>query len=208
MPRLERSMDVEVTAETPRIVAQSGESVIPSPPAVEQAPGTVLGARGQNNVMMDGIAAVDTAPMHARIGAQQMVQFGAPRVFTPLRNAGEPQRVAAIPSPASSAQWRILAAGGVERSLNNGQSWIGIPIDPSLEIIAGSAPAARVCWLVSRSGVVLRTTNADVFERTSAIPTTNPVSVIGVDADQATVVAEDGRVFTTSDAGATWRQAP
>ncbi len=69
---------------------------------------------------------------------------------------------------------------------------------------AGSAPSASVCWVVGREGVVVRTTDGSRWTRLPFPNTADLVGVTASSADAATVVAADGRTFSTADGGATW----
>jgi hypothetical protein len=124
--------------------------------------------------------------------------------------AGSQGRAAAGPAgaaPSIAVRWRILPSGDVERSLRGSTTWDRIAIDPPAFIYAGDAPTFRICWLVGRGGVVLRTTDGLHFERLNVPNAADLVSVRAVDADRATVTTTDGRTFATADGGLTW-QAP
>jgi len=73
-----------------------------------------------------------------------------------------------------------------------------------LELLAGSAPSATVCWMVGRDAAVIVTTDG---ERWTTRPFSERVDLIAVeaaDARSATVTTRDGRRFFTLDGGATW----
>jgi photosystem II stability/assembly factor-like uncharacterized protein len=73
------------------------------------------------------------------------------------------------------------------------------------ELLAGSAPAAGVCWLVGRGGVVLRTINAGGTWEPAASPVSQDlVSVTASSALEATVQTAGGQRFATADGGRTW----
>ena len=152
----------------------------PPAPAVASAapivaPATILGGRGQGNVMMDGISAMD-----ARAGVP---------VF----------------APGASVQWRVMVGGRVERSINSGATWMPVVFKPPVFVNAAAAPSASVCWLVGQGGFVLLTTDTNRFTSVSFPEPVDLVGVRAVDGRQATVVAADGREFVTNDAGGTWR---
>jgi len=117
--------------------------------------------------------------------------------------AGGRGRGAAAPSV--PMRWRILPSGSVERSPRGSTTWERVTIDPPAFIYAGEAPTSRVCWLVGRDGVVLRTTDAQHFERLNVPDAANLVSVRALDADRATVTTIDGRTFSTIDGGRSWQ---
>jgi photosystem II stability/assembly factor-like uncharacterized protein len=63
-----------------------------------------------------------------------------------------------------------------------------------------------VCWFVGGNGLVLLTTDGTRFTRIAFPVQTDLTGVTAIDARTATVVAVDGRTFSTGDGGATWRQ--
>ena len=80
-----------------------------------------------------------------------------------------------------------------------------VVINPPARITAGAAPLGSTCWLVGRDAAVFSTTNGVLFTR---VPFPEPVDLIGVRATaalRATVTTADGRTFTTTDGGLSWR---
>jgi hypothetical protein len=104
----------------------------------------------------------------------------------------------------ATTRWRISATG-LERSTDSGVTWDSIATGVSSSLSAIAAPSTTVCWVVGRIGVVLRTTDGRNFSRVTFPEITDLSSVQASDARSATVTTLDGRVFTTSDGGATWR---
>jgi hypothetical protein len=102
-------------------------------------------------------------------------------------------------------RWRVRSATVVERSTDEGVSWEALTIDPPATITAGVAPTPVVCWLAGRGGVVLRLADGQHFERVSLPEPADIKSITAAGALQATVTTVDGRVFVTTDGGATWR---
>jgi Photosynthesis system II assembly factor YCF48 len=110
-----------------------------------------------------------------------------------------------IVSPDPAIRWRILGAA-VQHSSNGGSTWEAAPVGIAAEMTAGAAPAATVCWLVGRNGVVLLTTDGRTWRRVPFPEMTDLSAVRAVDAGGrvASVSTTDGRTFVTTDAGATW----
>ncbi len=108
-----------------------------------------------------------------------------------------------IVSPDPMIRWRIAGAL-VERSTNGGSSWVPVPTGVRAELTAGAAPAASVCWLVGRGGVVLLTIDGRGWRRVAFPEMTDLSAIEARDARTASVSAADGRVFVTSDGGVTW----
>lgn len=108
---------------------------------------------------------------------------------------------------ADALWWQIHPDGRVSRS-TDGVTWATLSIEPAAFITAGSAPSPGVCWLVGRAGVVLRSIDGATFERR---PFPEAVTLTGVQAQDATraiVTTADGRAFTTTDGGGSWRLGP
>lgn len=105
-------------------------------------------------------------------------------------------------------RWRLMPDGRLARSADDGATWSVVAFDSPISIAAASAPSALVCWVVDSNGVVWRSTDGATFQRTPASVDALLVSVHATDAVQATVVADDGRVFITTDGGARWRELP
>ena len=105
------------------------------------------------------------------------------------------------------ARWRIVGGVHVERSMDAGATWTALRIEPALttSLRAGVATSQSNCWLVGREGVVLVTTDGLTFRRVSLPESVQLVSVIATDALRATVTAVDGRMFSTTDGGLTWK---
>jgi hypothetical protein len=165
---------------------------VPAAAAASAAPADATGRRllaagREGSLLMDALAAGSTTPVHARAGT-----LAAP--FSPSAQA--------------AVRWRIQPDGRVERSMDRGQTWVPIDLGAATPITAGSAPAADVCWLVGRDGVVLRSTTGQSFERRPFPGSPALVAVEALDAARATVTTADGTIFTTSDGGATWIVRP
>lgn len=109
--------------------------------------------------------------------------------------------------PAAPTRWRIVGGTHVERSIDAGVTWDLLPIDPALTtpILAGAAASQSVCWLVGSGGVVLVTTDGRTFRRASLSEPIRLVGVVAEDGLRATVLAADGRKFSTVDGGVTWK---
>jgi photosystem II stability/assembly factor-like uncharacterized protein len=72
------------------------------------------------------------------------------------------------------------------------------------DLLAGAAPAPRVCWVVGTAGTVLLTVDGERWERRPFPVAVDLVAVEASSARAATVAARDGRRFATRDAGLTW----
>jgi hypothetical protein len=113
-------------------------------------------------------------------------------------------QVTAAPPP-PPVRWRIFADGSVQRANVGSEQWEAIVIDPPAQLTTGVSPSPTVVWLAGRGGTVFRSTDGRTFTRVSSPAGVDLASVTAVSAVQATVTTADGRTFTTTDAGATWR---
>jgi hypothetical protein len=93
----------------------------------------------------------------------------------------------------------------LERS-GSGDTWSVVPLPSgvSATAIAGGTSAGQAIWLVGRGGLVLRAPEGGQFARVSSPTPVDLLSITAEDARNATVVASDGRRFTTNDGGARW----
>jgi hypothetical protein len=110
----------------------------------------------------------------------------------------------AIASLALTPRWR-LSGTALEHSTDGGSTWSSVATGVTSELTAVSSPSNSVCWVVGRSGVVLKTTDGQNFSRVAFPEITDLSAVQAADAQSAVVTAGNGRVFRTSDGGATWQ---
>jgi hypothetical protein len=109
-----------------------------------------------------------------------------------------------IPTPDPKVFWMIAGPGAIERSENGGAGWKTEYLDTRALIVAGAAPTDKICWLVGANGTILRTTNGAHWKTIRPPAETDFVRVEATDALNATVMAMDGRKFSTADGGKTW----
>ncbi|MFY9530725.1 MAG: YCF48-related protein [Candidatus Acidiferrales bacterium] len=122
-----------------------------------------------------------------------------------LQTLGVRSGEAFISDPEKTILWRVGPAGSIERSDNAGLSWQQQLSRISEDLLAGSAPSAKTCWVVGRAGVVLRTTDGQTWRQLASPTAADLVGVQAQDARQATVKTADGRSFVTADGGKTWQ---
>jgi hypothetical protein len=107
-----------------------------------------------------------------------------------------------VQTPDPKILWMI--AGAIEKSEDGGATWRLEYPETRAQIIAGSAPNVKICWLVGEHGTILRTTNGAHWKSIKPPEETDFVRVEATDALNATVTALDGRRFSTSDGGKSW----
>jgi len=109
-----------------------------------------------------------------------------------------------VTAPDGATRWRFEPGGVIWRSLDGGASWQLQRSGTSVDLLAGSAPAATTCWAVGRNGAVLLTIDGERWEARPFPERVDLVAVEAPDARTATVTTRDGRPFTTRDGGASW----
>jgi photosystem II stability/assembly factor-like uncharacterized protein len=111
-----------------------------------------------------------------------------------------------IASPDGSSQWRIAGGGIVQHSADGGATWQTQATGVNVAIIGGTAPAKSVCWLIgSRATVLLTVNEGRTWQQLNFPVAVDLRSIRATDDKTATVLTADGRTFTTSDGGRTWR---
>ncbi len=107
-------------------------------------------------------------------------------------------------SPDGSSTWRIRRETGIEWSRDAGRTWI--PQNPRVvvQLLALDAVDATTCWIVGRSGMVLRTVDGDRWDRLVFPEAVDLAGIRAESAMSATVTATDGRVYRTTDGGRSW----
>jgi hypothetical protein len=110
-----------------------------------------------------------------------------------------------IVSPDRSVRWRI-SGSVLEHSTDGGSSWDRSPTNIDGQLTSASAPSTSVCWVVGRGGVVLLSTDGRTWRRVAFPEMTDLSAVRATDARTASVSTADGRIFSTSDGGATWER--
>jgi hypothetical protein len=118
-------------------------------------------------------------------------------------------RMSAVPlivqSPNPRIRWRIVAGTNVERSTDGGITWQAQSTGAAVRLTAGAAPSPTTCWLVGAGGVVLVSQDGQAWQRVAFPEAIDLTAILATDGSNATVMAADGRAFSTTDGGKTWR---
>jgi hypothetical protein len=224
-----RAEQFGASVDTPASAAQTSAA----PPATESAP-RPRAARGPNQREASkdakALAAREDANLKAPAAAPALERDAAPAASAsapaPLRadvpaaagsareeSAFAPARQAAkalaaplgIVSPDRNIRWQILPGGGVERSIDGGASWQMQLTGAAVTLTGGAAPTPTICWLVGPGGIVVVSTDGRTWQRVAFPESVDLVAIRASDGTNATVTASDGRTFTTTDGGRTWR---
>lgn len=110
--------------------------------------------------------------------------------------------------PSAVAQWRIGPAGAIERWSDETRLWEAQASGVTADLLAGAALSERLCWVVGREGIILRTTDGVHWEKVTSPAPVDWVGVSARDALQATLTSPSGLRYTTSDGGRNWRALP
>lgn len=138
------------------------------------------------------------------VTVQSKTDRDAAAAASEFRTTASNTRWTHVAVPNSPVRWRFSAAGGVERSNDGGATWTPEQIAASGALTTGSAPAASVCWLAGRGGIVLRFTTQLGWQRFT-LPGSPDVAVINAkDEQRADVMLSDGSRLRTTDGGRTW----
>ncbi len=110
-----------------------------------------------------------------------------------------------IPTPDSSVKYRLAGGGFVERTTDGGATWNGQQVSPNARLIAGSAPSAKVCWIVGRDAAITLTKNGTDWQQVDPPVVTDFVAVTAKNDNTATVTTINGKKYTTTDGGKKWK---
>ena len=110
-----------------------------------------------------------------------------------------------IPTPDSSVKYRLAGGGFVERTTDGGATWNGQQVSQNARLIAGSAPSAKVCWIVGRDAAITLTKNGTDWERVDPPIQADFVAVAAKNDNTATVTTVDGKKYSTTDRGKKWK---
>ena len=168
---------------------------------VQEAPaGSVEeSARVQSRVEADA----DAPPPAARAAAP-LAATGAGRAGAALARAA----TITVALPDGTLRYRLVAGREIQRSDDNGASWQQLFLDDAALLVAGAAPSRDVCWVVGRAGLVWLTTDGRTFRRVAPPSSADITNIRSADGSRATVTQSDGRVFSTTNGGATWVSGP
>jgi hypothetical protein len=200
------SLDREENAVVPRGTSES-VTVESAAPETKGAPVAAMG----------GVVSGQVVPEKANgrkkqeEGARSLVQQAQTQTVYQSRAlalAADSERAAVIHTPDAKVLWRIASGGFVEQSEDAGATWQGQLPNPKTHLVAGSAPAASVCWFVGDDGIILLTQDAKSWRTIRPPLRADFTAVTAQNASSATVTTADGRKFATVNRGKTWTPLP
>ena len=182
-----------------RITANAEESVA----AADDRPGAATAVERDANA---AAPAAPPVPLTTDSSSQPAPRAAAKSLPVPFRSlAKEINSTVEVVSPDRNTRWRLVTGGGVEHSTDGGATWQVQSTGAARSLTTGAAPAPTTCWLVGRAGIVLLSTDGRTWQRVAFPETIDLVAIRASDGANATVTAADGRAFTTTDGGKTWR---
>jgi hypothetical protein len=112
---------------------------------------------------------------------------------------------------ASSPRWMLTSAGALQRSLDQGHTWERVSVASNVPFHALSVQGAEI-WVGGPAGALYHSANSGQ-NWVQVIPNSNGNSLTAeitkiefASPQQGTITASSGEVWTTSDAGKTWRK--
>jgi hypothetical protein len=109
-----------------------------------------------------------------------------------------------IASPDGSVAWQFGSGGAISRS-GNSRPWLPLHSGVTTDLLAASAPSNDVCWMVGKSGTIVRTLDGGAHWQIIKPPSRDEFAAISAtDSNNAIVVAANGQRFVTHDGGVTW----
>ena len=183
-----------------RSAAKTAPTTAPvEPPLALEAPAPAAVAR-------------EEAPLPAQASAQAAPRADSFRtalsetvVILPEQRTADRSAAFAFRSSNQNVQWRIVAGVTVERSTDGGSTWQTQSTGATGRLTAGAAPSQTVCWLVGMGGIVLVSKDGRTWQRVEFPEPVDLVAIVAQSDSTATVTTADGREFSTTDGGKTWR---
>ena len=133
----------------------------------------------------------------ARAGASQLLRDGLV--------ADRTRQIVIVSAADARVVWRISELSTVQRSIDGGVQWQAQTSGGNAKFNAGSSPSANVCWIVGSGGAVMLSVDGRTWQRRPFPETVELTAVTATDERSAVVTTMDGRQFTTTDAGRTWK---
>jgi len=195
---------VEVQAQSAPVSNYQSNAKVPGPAPLSQAQAQPL-ARKKSEA---------NAPAPAAPSAPAGVAGGVAAVTTSnqIGAASETVMVISDPhmifAPGSHSQWRTGPSGLIEFSSNGGSSWSRQRSGVLVELLSGSAPSDKICWIVGRVGAILLTTDGGATWKLISSPLKEDLGgVQATDAWHATIWnGRSTKSIETSDGGLTWNR--
>ncbi len=212
-----------------RAAAPPPEAAVPAPqaPGAPQAGGAMklpksaqLARKDKAPKESEAVSAQDSisprgealsAPAQPQNAPAEMARaLRAPSVATGSAFSGATETMAKqsrmnqVASPDGSVAWQFGSDGAIMRS-GNSSPWLALRSGVTTDLLAASAPSNDVCWIVGKSGTIVRTLDGGAHWMVVKPPSRDDLTAISAtDSNNATVIAPHGAHFVTHDGGVTW----
>ena len=144
------------------------------------------------------------APAAPRLaGRRAMVQAPAASVIGGLGLSSSTSSMISVRTADNVERWRFGPDGSIQYR-EPGGAWRQQVSGVTSNLRAAAAPSPTTCWIVGSGGTILRTTDAQHWQKVPAPTSADLISVFAAGADDATVTAATGARFATTDGGITW----
>jgi len=198
--------------------AAGGVGAAPPRPSEKAAPASVRAPAPQSEAVQVQQQAADLDQLQQQTQQQQLQQQLTPRdaAVAQSKLKGENRKalvtsaanmmstIISIPTPDKEVIFRIVGAGFVERTTDGGATWQGQLVSQNADFTAGSAPSAKICWLVGRAGAIFRTSDGTNWKKIPPPASVDLAEVNATDASTAMVTVAGGQKYSTENAGKIW----
>ena len=190
-------------AQADKVVAAQGAGALQGPAATASAANAAEARSREESPAAPAVAAANRAPESKTNDNRALQAFASRDAITGLVSRAP----VVLASPNRRALWRLSPGGRIERSADQGRSWLEQASGVTSDLLAGAAPSDTVAWIAGRAGVILRSTDGEHWQRViSPDAATDWTAISATDGLDATVTSADRRRFATEDGGETWKQ--
>jgi hypothetical protein len=207
-PQAESNGADATIAQSPSVGGAAPTAAPPAAPSGSLQSNSTLNQAGQDAVAEAKQApALDASKTQAQPAARvnSYGRLGAANQAALGQAAQQRSAETIIATPDPNTLWRIAGSGFIERSEDEGATWHGQSPEPNARLTGGSAPTAKICWLVGEDGVILLTKDGIHWKKIPPPIPSNFIAVTAKNASTATVTAAGGQKFSTSDGGKKWK---
>jgi len=117
---------------------------------------------------------------------------------------------AVILTPDHRVWWRLAASGGtLELTTDGGKTWKVVNVGVDAQLIGGSAPSSKICWIAGKAGALLMTSDRGAHWKALTTPMSGDLGGVRATDEKRASIWDAARQqsFETTDGGATWKPA-
>ena len=180
--------------------ANAAESADAASATVEVAPSDAAPAppQGQRDARQKSMQSFSA---NSAMALAKKPKAAAPPQDAPAKQAKDHLTISA---PDSSITWTIHT-NHVQYTENGTPAPVQDFLPTNSAIAAGSAPGGKTCWLVGSGGAVVRTTDGRNWLAATPPTSADLTAITAQNARSATVTTADGKTYSTTDGGSTWK---